>query len=866
MNNTNLRLQLKSVNQNFPEKSTNDGLSDHQVQLPETEHGAKAVYPNILNTDENELGQLRGRLAIITKDYQRAVVANGIIQTKYRQLRQRHKTHLQSLQKKRIAATQSDGSQDQAVLEEGLRKISDTHIPSSSTPLLNTAPNSISPLNIQLEDIQSCARHGSPSLDRRFYPETSVESGNATAGDSYNQPSSAGQDSAAETSDESSTTHSKLATSLKNAPDKALIKDANSVIKSEDSDSDLPIVVSERSLKRKRSPFVNKVTSGEIREAKVPQSNEPIRIKSDPELSSPITSIIHPGISNLQDSIDLDAIEDRHLTPRKRRGFFSEVQSPSSESMLQSAIEHDTTLVDNWSDSGNIEDFHYRIKSWQENQEEMLSERDEAFYRKKGEEYAAKLMENDLRNASGLRVRVGSDRNLPLWLQRSKYAGLARQYSHNKKTHERRARQIDTLQNMWKTDPDKPSKLRRTNTSSPTEHLQVQSQEKDEFTNLIINNEFNQSTPSSRVKSWPSKASFRGSSALKPKNPNVVLLRTKKFSTDQMQNVSVDHGASKISFLAEDGEIFGNANKSRGSSGKSENAIGSSRAPDLFNRLDVLLSEQSSPKTSLTPGKTEKFPNSPATITTLPNTPLPQMNNKGPHPSNSISRHLSKESIANGKIENSSMQKSAKRKRSPSKLAIANEPDDVLPEHEALRTRPIRTLHPEDFKLNPSRNQGYDHAFVEVVRNRDQRKCMPGCTRPGCCGDALRKAVEIGGYPAPRKSGLVNPAPEDEAQQDLHLLQEYLGDDSARLEGMPADERRELLLRAKTEKFANQHGKHRHAYQRGSTPPGFWDTDMPTTQQAQEYRQAAMVMEQQKVQDMYREAMRPNGRYKFRDE
>ena len=40
---------------------------------------------------------------------------------------------------------------------------------------------------------------------------------------------------------------------------------------------------------------------------------------------------------------------------------------------------------------------------------------------------------------------------------------------------------------------------------------------------------------------------------------------------------------------------------------------------------------------------------------------------------------------------------------------------------------------------------------------------------------------------------------------------------------------------------------------------------MPTTQEEMENRKAAQAMEREKVEDMYREAMRPDGRYKFRD-
>lgn len=180
---------------------------------------------------------------------------------------------------------------------------------------------------------------------------------------------------------------------------------------------------------------------------------------------------------------------------------------------------------------------------------------------------------------------------------------------------------------------------------------------------------------------------------------------------------------------------------------------------------------------------------------------------------------------------------------------------------EPLRRRPLSKLCPEDFRLNPQHKLGLAYAYSEVIRKRDARRCMNGCTRPNCCGALLRKAIEIGGYMAPRISRHT-----EAEEEDQRLLDEYLGDDKHRLTGMPVHEKKELLLRAQTERFANQYGKHRHAYGRGSTPPGFWNTDMPTTQEEMENRKAAQAMEREKVEDMYREAMRPDGRYKFRNE
>ncbi|KAI9834503.1 MAG: hypothetical protein M1826_002657 [Phylliscum demangeonii] len=189
------------------------------------------------------------------------------------------------------------------------------------------------------------------------------------------------------------------------------------------------------------------------------------------------------------------------------------------------------------------------------------------------------------------------------------------------------------------------------------------------------------------------------------------------------------------------------------------------------------------------------------------------------------------------------------------------------PSHPApppLRTKPLPALSLEDFKVNPAYNQGYDYAFTETVRTHDRRRCLPGCTRPDCCGDALRKSIQIGGLPAPamRTPRWNSSPPENEEAQ---LLQRYVGDDDVD-DDDDAIEKEELLLRARTKWLADTHGKHRQAYERRRTPPGFWRTDMPTTQELQADRDEAKKADRAKVEERYREAMRPGGRWIFRDE
>lgn len=83
---------------------------------------------------------------------------------------------------------------------------------------------------------------------------------------------------------------------------------------------------------------------------------------------------------------------------------------------------------------------------------------------------------------------------------------------------------------------------------------------------------------------------------------------------------------------------------------------------------------------------------------------------------------------------------------------------------------------------------------------------------------------------------------------------------------MTDDYREEMLLRARAKLLADQHGKHRQAFERRSSPPGFWDTEMPDTQQVAQLQERQARQEKLAVEERRREAMRDGGRWLFRDE
>lgn len=102
---------------------------------------------------------------------------------------------------------------------------------------------------------------------------------------------------------------------------------------------------------------------------------------------------------------------------------------------------------------------------------------------------------------------------------------------------------------------------------------------------------------------------------------------------------------------------------------------------------------------------------------------------------------------------------------------------------------------------------------------------------------------------------------------DAHALEAYIGPAWQALMGAKKpDEAKQLLQQAHAFCFANEHGKHRQAFERRSTPPGYWRADFPTTQEQVIDRKTAEEMKKNEVEDRHREAMREGGRWIFRDE
>ncbi|PYH68722.1 SAE2-domain-containing protein [Aspergillus vadensis CBS 113365] len=178
----------------------------------------------------------------------------------------------------------------------------------------------------------------------------------------------------------------------------------------------------------------------------------------------------------------------------------------------------------------------------------------------------------------------------------------------------------------------------------------------------------------------------------------------------------------------------------------------------------------------------------------------------------------------------------------------------------SYRTLPLHCLELTHFSINPNYNQGVDYAFSSVIRTTDERKCAKGCMRPGCCGGKFHAMARLGGLPTNATSD------KDREQEERKILEDYLGEETHILDKLSTEDRKSLLQEANARLIANRFGKHRHHHQRSGSPPGYWRTDMPDTQELQRDHEEAREIEREKVRDRYREAMRPGGLWKFADE
>lgn len=343
-----------------------------------------------------------------------------------------------------------------------------------------------------------------------------------------------------------------------------------------------------------------------------------------------------------------------------------------------------------------------------------------------------------------------------------------------------------------------------------------------------------------RARSEPSEPSEIVSNVLRQLDPNAIAEHQAEHSSKRLKRAEaqskVGHGA-----FAESGED---------QPPYDENA---SRLPPSVVRAKINRNRHSPQLESI-----DGLPTSPTTTRVkMEHTPVsrsssrpmqtPLAHTRLHHPDSSANTTLRDDSTTDGRPQWT--MKTQQPRRSVRKPPVERQPDKG-----PLRQRPPTELTLQDFKPNPEYNQGYSYAFSETIRKRGDRMCLPGCTNPECCGSTFRTFAQA-----------MAPLP---LSQEEAILEDYLGEayDNMRLTQMSLEERKELVLQARTRKLAKETGKHRETYERRRTPPGFWRVDFPTTQEQQEDREKAYEQERQILQDRWLEAQRKGGRWIFRDE
>ena len=550
-----------------------------------------------------------------------------------------------------------------------------------------------------------------------------------------------------------------------------------------DDESDVPIVVAEHSLKRKRRRASNVPKVAVYKDTKFGLESDlrSIRVKSEQCSSSPLVATQLSIVDHVQDSLDLDETRYRIFTPRKKR--------QSANKLNSSPI----NILSRTSQRANVELAH---------------------------------IANPAINKS---TALGSSANLSKGINTLPRNRIERQSIYNQTAHDKQSR----------------LKIER---SESSQSETMDSAQCEHSTRV----EKAHSEPADATRSqYPPTTSLEGQvldrAVLQPITPNTRILpqtyNSKTFLKSRTDKKQQGRSGLMIRYMAEDGEYA--TPKRPLELSHSTTALDMPKSPrdvHMHNRLDDLLKEPS-------PGKP-------------------------PLRSTKKSQEISKDTSS--KLQNALL--TSRTLKLPEQC-----PDKLLTEHEPLRARPSTNLSLDNFKINPDWNQGYDFAFDEVIRKHEQRKCMPNCTKLGCCGDQFRKIVEIGGLPAPLqpKSNLwtlSSSLPPNDDDTDNHkgkneeensLLDEYLPITKPHFSRLPESTKQTLLIEAQAKYLANQHGRHKqHFFERASTPPGFWRTDMPTTQEALADRELALKAERRKVEERYGEAMRGDGkgRWKFRDE
>ena len=649
-----------------------------------------------------------------------------------------------------------------------------------------------------------------------------------------------------------------------------------------DEDSDIPVITSVNPLKRKSE--VNDSSRSNrpkiLKEEDIPgTASKPVHVKSDPQTSSPPIKISFQRFDDAHDSIDLDDVGSKTKTPRKRQRYrLQQMRLPAAimPSMPEAIDERN-----------------------EENASSQPSILDEASCKKQGEEYGAQLWRQQQARREERqdnqtfqhhprcegRVHERLSRQMCMRASEQLDGELLPAADLQVTDFNQRIREAQYKKAGYTAAPKTP---KLANAGWPTFPQNAGTDTRDfELPTPIATDGQLSRTSHQCPPEQPLQKSSITQSVLQPTDPNnQILPRTSELLTHEKRQCPPsrrDRGAAQIHTVLEDGEETRPSGKAKSGTAKADgqqvSAEGATKPSKVslgaHYRLGTLLAEPSPGRPAL---PTEKLSvsrgvenrNSPRLPSDLSDTRNIPPVGKSPVdlPRNPRSTKVSTLTAKSKKPITYA------RKPPPPILATfdptsSDDPPPILPEDEPLRSRPVHRLRREDFKINPAANKGFSHAFCEVVRKRQERRCLPNCNRPDCCGDDIRKAIALGGALPRQDRGLFkSSSPDGESGSkgyDYNVLKEYMGDHYSNWSRLSDEEKDAEWIRAQGWDFGQRFGKHK-APDRQRTPPGFWNVDVDSTQEVQKQREEGEKMAREEVTERWREAMRRGGRWKFADE
>ncbi|KAF9261626.1 hypothetical protein L218DRAFT_988725 [Marasmius fiardii PR-910] len=170
----------------------------------------------------------------------------------------------------------------------------------------------------------------------------------------------------------------------------------------------------------------------------------------------------------------------------------------------------------------------------------------------------------------------------------------------------------------------------------------------------------------------------------------------------------------------------------------------------------------------------------------------------------------------------------------------------------------------ELFVVNADQNQGLDHEYDHVIRGKERKRLLAG----DC--DECREYYEAIGPMPPRlhqplwSSPISSPVKETKEHSCQHVHNKGKGRVEADNTVLGMIPESPTPHRRMVDSHRQEISRHRVQWERGKTPPGYWDIGFPDTQQAQAINEEAKELHRQKFKAVQKEALNGNGRYKRR--